>query len=299
MSKRLGAVGSATMVQKALKEVSEDAHGVGPVILCGRSAPVEQVRAALLGAKWSSTSAVESFAIRRLRPEDRNQLQRASVVVYGGEVTHTLDDETRADLEVVGRVGRPLVVVLEGVELPMDASVEATRVRGIEPDSVLAVKAGHFPPKRVLHMIAAKAAASGPALGARLPALRPLVVESIIETAARRNALIAAAIWIPGADMPLLTAVEMRMVLHLGVCYGVEVGPDRAVELLGLLGAGFGLRTAARELLDVVPVAGWVVKGAVAYSGTRALGRAGVEYFERGAVADVSKLRALADRLRS
>ncbi len=147
MSKRLGAVGSATMVQKALKEVAEDAHGVGPMILCGRSAPVEQVRAALLGAKWSSTSAVESFAIRRLRPEDRNQLQRASVVVYGGEVTHTLDDETRADLEVVGRVDRPLVVVLEGVELPMDASVEAARVRGIEPDSVLAVKARPLPPE--------------------------------------------------------------------------------------------------------------------------------------------------------
>ncbi len=299
MSKRLGAVGSATMVQKALKEVSDDATGVGPVTLCGRSAPVEQVRAALLGAKWSNTSAVESFAIRRLRPEDRAQLRRASVAVYGGEVTHTLDDETRADLEVVGRADRPLLVLLEGVELPMDASVEATRVRGIEPENVLAIKTGHFPAKRVLRMIAARAGTSGPALAARLPALRPLVVETMIETAARRNALIAAAIWIPGADMPLLTAVEMRLMLHLGVCYGVEVGPDRAVELLGLLGAGFGLRAAARELLDVVPVAGWVIKGGVAYSGTRAIGRAAVEYFERGAVADVSKLRTLAERLRS
>ncbi len=299
MSKKLGAVGSATMVQKALKDVAEDTTGVGPVILCGRSAPVERVRAALLGAKWSTTSAVESFAIRRLRPEDRTQLQRASVVVYGGEVTHTLDDETRADLEVLGRAGRPLLVVLEGVELPMDASVEATRVRGIEPENVLATKSGHFPTKRVLRMIAAKAGPSAPALAARLPALRPLVVETIIETSARRNALIAAAIWIPGADMPLLTAVEMRMVLQLGVCFGVEVGPDRAVELLGLLGAGFGLRSVARELLDVVPIAGWVVKGGVAYSGSRAIGRAAVEYFERGAVADVSNLRTLAERLRS
>ena len=77
------------------------------------------------------------------------------------------------------------------------------------------------------------------------------------------------------------------------------MGPDRAVELLGLLGAGFGLRSVARELLDVVPIAGWVVKGGVAYSGSRAIGRAAVEYFERGAVADVSKLRVLAERLRS
>jgi uncharacterized protein (DUF697 family) len=287
------------MVQKALRDVAEDAHGVGPVILCGRSAPVEQVRAALLGAKSSSTSAVESYAIRRLRPEDHEQLRRASVVVYGGEVTHTLDDETRADLEVLGGLDRPLVVVLEGVELPMDVSVEAARLRGIEPDSVLAVKRGHFPGKHVLRMIAQKAGTSGPSLAARVPELRPLVVETIIETAARRNGVIAAAIWIPGADMPLLTAVEMRMVLHVGVCYGIEVGADRALELLGLLGAGFGLRAAARELLDVVPIAGWVIKGGVAYGGTRTIGRAAVEYFERGAVADVSRLRTLAERLRS
>ena len=117
------------------------------------------------------------------------------------------------------------------------------------------------------------------------------MVERVIETAARRNGVIATAVWIPGADMPLLTAVDMRMVLQIGVCYGVDVNADRAVELLGILGAGFGLRSAARELLDVVPLAGWVVKGGVAYSGTRALGRAAVEYFERGAVADVTNLR--------
>ncbi len=296
---KLGAVGSATMVQKAVKEVADDTHGVGPVILCGRSAPVERVRAALLGAKWSSTSAVESFAIRRLRPEDREQLRRASVVVYGGEAAHTLDDETRADLAVVGRVGRPLVVVLEGVELPMDASVEAARIRGIEPENVLAVKGGHFPARHVLRTIADRAGKSGPSLAARLPALRDVVVESVIETAARRNGVIAAAIWIPGADMPLLTAVEMRMVLQIGACYGVEIGTDRALELLGLLGAGFGMRAVARELLDVVPIAGWVIKGGVAYTGTRAIGRAAVEYFERGAPADVTRLRALAEQLRS
>jgi uncharacterized protein (DUF697 family) len=198
----------------------------------------------------------------------------------------------------VGRVGRPLLVVLEGVDLPMDASVEVARVRGVEPDDVVAVKRGRFPQKRVLHEIAKKAGPAGPALAARLPALRQAVVESVIETAARRNAVIAAAVWIPGADMPLLTAVEMRMVLQIGVCYGVEIGPDRAVELLTLLGAGFGLRAAARELLDVVPIAGWLVKGGVAYSGTQAMGRAAVEYFERGAPAGLANLREKTEELR-
>ena len=295
---KFGAVGSAQMAQKALREIGEASEGVGPIILCGRSNPVEQVRAALLEAKLSRSSAVESYAIRRLRPEDRDQLRRASVVVYGGEVAHRLDNETRADLAVLGRLGRPLLVVLEGVDLPVDASVEAARVRGVEPNSLLAIKRGHFPERRVLHEIAKQAGRGAPALAARLPALRKPVVDSIIETSSRRNALIAAAIWIPGADLPVLAAVEMRMVLQIAVCYGVEIGPDRAVELLALLGAGFGLRTAARELLDVVPIAGWVVKGGVAYTGTQGLGRAAVEYFERGAPAGLSTLREKAESLR-
>jgi uncharacterized protein (DUF697 family) len=282
------AVASASMAQKALSEVANDAEGVGPVLLCGRSRPVEQVRSALLDAEWSRTSAVESYAIRRLRPDDRERLSGASVVVYGGEVAHALDDETRSDLEVVGRLGRPLLVALEGVDVPMDASVEAMRVRGIEPETVLAFKRGHFPRRAALR-----------ALASRLPALRPYVIERVVETAARRNGLVATAVWIPGADMPLLTAVDLRMVLQIGICFGAEVSADRAVELLGVLGAGLGFRSTARELLDVVPVAGWVIKGGVAYAGTRALGRAAMEYFERGAVADVSHLRALAERLRS
>jgi uncharacterized protein (DUF697 family) len=46
------------------------------------------------------------------------------------------------------------------------------------------------------------------------------------------------------------------------------------------VGAGFAFRTVARELLDVVPFAGWAVKGAVAYTGTRAVGEAAERYFE-------------------
>jgi uncharacterized protein (DUF697 family) len=64
------------------------------------------------------------------------------------------------------------------------------------------------------------------------------------------------------------------------MAYGQEVDNERALELLGVVGAGFGFRALARELLDFVPVAGWALKGAVAYSGTRAIGEAAVRYFE-------------------
>ena len=191
------------MAQKALREVGEASTGVGPIVLCGRSNPAEQVRAALLETRLSNSSAVESYAIRRLRPDDREQLQRASVVVYGGEVTHRLDDETRADLEVVGSAGRPLLVVLEGVELPMDASVEAARVRGDRARERAGDQARPVPRRSACCTRSRRRRAPpAPTLAARLPALRPAVVEAVIETASRRNAVIAAAVWIPGADLP-------------------------------------------------------------------------------------------------
>ena len=49
--------------------------------------------------------------------------------------------------------------------------------------------------------------------------------------------------------------------------------------MLASLAAGVGLRAVARQLLDLVPFAGWAVKGAVAYAGTRALGETALRYF--------------------
>jgi uncharacterized protein (DUF697 family) len=92
--------------------------------------------------------------------------------------------------------------------------------------------------------------------------------------------------------------MQLQLVLRIAACYGQEPSPDRLLELASVFGVGLGLRALAREALDVVPVAGWALKGAVAYSGTRAIGRAAREYYERGAVADLSKLRAAAEHAR-
>jgi uncharacterized protein (DUF697 family) len=91
--------------------------------------------------------------------------------------------------------------------------------------------------------------------------------------------VLAAAVWIPGADLPILVLNELRLVLRLSETYGLAGGQERLAELAATLGAGLGLRALARELLDLVPVAGWALKGAVAYGGTRALGEAACRRF--------------------
>jgi uncharacterized protein (DUF697 family) len=150
---------------------------------------------------------------------------------------------------------------------------------------VLATSIVHVPPGQgfpideIVRAIADKLGEDGTALAARLPVVRAAVCNHLIAAFSKRNAMIAAAVFIPGVDMPLLTLNQARLVLRIALAYGQTVDNQRALELLGVVGAGFGLRAVARELLDFVPVAGWAVKAAVAYGGTKAVGEAAVRYF--------------------
>ena len=114
---------------------------------------------------------------------------------------------------------------------------------------------------------------------ARLPVLREAVVEQLIRRAAHRNGLIGAAVFVPGVDMPVLTLNQIRLVARIAVAYGQELDRSRAPEVLGVVGAGFGFRAVAREALDLIPIVGWAVKGAVAMGGTRAIGEAARAYY--------------------
>jgi uncharacterized protein (DUF697 family) len=295
MGKASGVFGSAKMLAGAVKDVRGGSGEQKPLLLCGRNAPLDELTEALGG---ESSPAVQLFAVRRLGRDDAARLSRGSVVVYGGEVMSGLDDQTRSDLEVIGKAKAPKLAMLEALDLPSPAVTAAGRISGLQPADLMPYRQGHFPAHRAMELLAERAGPSGPWLASQLQALRPRVVHTLIEAAARRNAKAALFIFIPGADMPVLTAVQMRLVLQIAACHGQKVSPDRAVELLSVLGAGFGFRMIAREALDLVPVAGWAVKSGIAYSATKALGRATDEYFEHGAVADASRLRALAEGLR-
>jgi uncharacterized protein (DUF697 family) len=134
----------------------------------------------------------------------------------------------------------------------------------------------------VVERIAERADEKGYSLAAKLPVLRPAVCEAIVRRFSRQNGILGAAIFIPGADFPVLTLNQVRMVFRIAAAYGEEIDRERAVELLAVVGVGLGFRAAARQALGVVPVAGWAVKGGIAYAATRALGEAAITYFDHG-----------------
>lgn len=113
------------------------------------------------------------------------------------------------------------------------------------------------------------------------PFFRRAVCDEIIRNNARQNAVIGA-LPVPGADMPVMTANQGRMVLLIAAAYGEELSFQRARELLGVLAAGIGLRALARQVLKFIPIGGWAASAALGYAGTLAMGRATVLYFERG-----------------
>ena len=187
----------------------------------------------------------------------------ASVLVWVGA-----PDE--AALHEASKNGVPIVAVTDAETMPYVLATDLVRV-----------EAGHgFPVDEIARAVARRLGEDGTSLASRLPVIRGAVCAELISSFSKRNALIAAAVFVPGVDMPLLTLNQARLVLRIALAYGVPVDNQRALELGGVVGAGFGLRAIARELLDLVPVAGWAVKGAIAYGGTKAIGEAAVRYFE-------------------
>jgi len=193
----------------------------------------------------------------------------ASVFVYVAAA-----DVDEAVLKRARRARVPIVAVTgDDGDLPFVLATDVVRVRPGEG----------FPIAEIAKRIAARLGEDGAPLASRVPALRGAVADELIRSFARKNAIVAAAVFIPGADLPVLALNQIRMVLRLEQAHGLDVDPrERAPEIAATVAAGLGLRAVARELLDLVPVAGWAVQGGVAYAGTRALGEAVVKRLQIG-----------------
>jgi uncharacterized protein (DUF697 family) len=92
-------------------------------------------------------------------------------------------------------------------------------------------------------------------------------------------AAVAAAVPVPWVDLPLVAAIQTRLVFQLGDLYGQPTGTRRFLELAGAVGSGLIARQAVRELLKVVPGVGALAGAALAYAATYALGKACCWYF--------------------
>ncbi len=130
-----------------------------------------------------------------------------------------------------------------------------------------------------------------PALAHRYPAFRAPVVERVIQSVARENALFAVATALPdlvpnlgelpwafgefASDTAFLTANQVRMAFRIAAVCGRPVGfAHQKAEIVTIAAGAFGWRAIARELAGKIPFGGGLIpKGAIAYAVTYAIGK--------------------------
>jgi uncharacterized protein (DUF697 family) len=246
---------SAGAVRKLLRDIAYSSSGEHVLAVGGADGLAPVLRQQFLRGR------AEPGAVRLGGPDGADVYVH---VLSGGPVA--------GDVAVLRRARRlrvPVIAVAVGfAEEATIPYVLATHAISVDADQA-------FPLDAIARAIASRLGEHGAPLAAHVPLLREPVTEQLVASFARKNGMVAAAVWVPGADLPILALNELRLVLRLAQAHAAaDDVRDRLPELVATLGAAFGLRALAREALSRAPAAGWAVKAGVAYAGTRALGEA-------------------------
>lgn len=259
---------------KIIKETRREAEET-PLIAVAGEAPVVSAVQALFGPEAGTV----------FRPIGDKISPATDLAVFAVAGNTPIEAATRAAAKAALGHGVEAIALIDDSGLNSSSRqaklVEAELALGLSPAAVKFFSTEMDPVDKValLRAIVDRVGDKSLALAARIPAFRQLVSRRIINEIAGQNAVIGAAAFIPAADMPVLTANQIRMVLKIAGAFGATISLKRAKELLVVVGGGFTFRAIARQIVGLVPVAGWAVKGAVAYTGTRALGDLAVKYF--------------------
>ncbi len=229
------------------------------------------------GARQPAHELRQQFLRGRAEPDSVRLGGPESADAYLHVVEGDTGDADLASLRRARCARVPVVAVVRG------SAASTATIPYVLATDVVRIEAGEaFPLEVIARALAARLGERGAPLAARVPLLHDPVCERLVESFSRKNGLLAAAAWTPGADLPVLALNDFRLVLRLAQAHGaVAEALDRLPELVATLGAGFALRALARELRWLAPTAGWAVKGGVAYGGTRAVGEAARLRFER------------------
>ena len=289
---------SMSKIFRAVSEARTRDTEVARLCLVGAGAELARVSRALSAGAADELGGV-SAALDALPPaefpQDEGLAGRWDIVVLVAAGCAAAD--VAPIVRAVRNAGRQVIAL---VPAPYGDWIDAAGVfddevaRGLDGD--------HAGAPNLENRIVRAAGAGAAALSVHLPALRRAYCDHVVLANAAQNAVIGAVVIIPGADMPAMTANQIRMVLQIAAAYGEQVGLDRAVEILSVVGAAFVFRALARQALDFVPGFGWALKGAVGFSATVALGEAAIAYFEAGAplqVSHVQRIERQFERIRS
>lgn len=259
-----------TAVLGVVKELRVTDADLRPLLLGGAPERAKEIHDAL-------GKGAEPGAIRILAAPTAYDFEGANVLVYAVDGAVPGEEDEKA-FQLASRKGVEIVCVVFGASAEDPPTIPYV----LDSDVIPVPPGAPLPLESIAERAADRAGDSSHHLAARVPVLREAVVQEIIKRFAVQNGVLGVAIFIPGADFPVLTLNQIRMVLRIASAHGERLDRERAFEVLSVIAAGLGFRTVARQLVGLVPGLGWAVKGGVAYAATLALGEAADAYFAAG-----------------
>lgn len=119
-------------------------------------------------------------------------------------------------------------------------------------------------------------------LGTAFVYMRRAVALDFTRQTSLENGVIAAIFFLPGADLPLLTLNQCKLLYQIAVTNEVPLTRDRLVEAALVVVSAFGLRGLTRLALRKLAPVGWLVRGSIAFGATMAMGHVAYEMYSRG-----------------
>ncbi len=227
---------------------------------------------------FGEVGGVDRAAIARAAAEEADV---AVLVLDGAAGLHQSDYDLYESLQAA-RV--PLVVALNKIDLIRrdlsDVLDDVERKLGTTVVPISA-KTGAGVGERLMPTIVESHPWIAVTLGRALPAYRRQLSRRLVRSAALLNAIIAVEP-IPGLDIPLLLASQVRLVLRIAAIYGESLSVRHARALLSTIAGSVALRYLAAELGKLVPGPGWLIGAVVTGLGTAAIGRVAIAYFAGG-----------------
>ncbi|HOQ97213.1 MAG TPA: 50S ribosome-binding GTPase [Anaerolineae bacterium] len=213
-------------------------------------------------------------------------------------------DEAYIYGELTG-LGKPFVVALNKIDLV-----------GKDEEAVLRAVAAtlHLEPERIIRTSATRRInlnrlllailETDPEILATLAEMAPgarwaLATSTILGACAAAGTanLVTAPIAIPFSSFVPISAIQVAMVLKLARVFGLKLSLARAKEIALTFGSGLLARTLFYQLVDLVPVAGYVLGTAIAAGTTMALGYSVAAWFAYGERPSSDAVKALSRRL--
>lgn len=114
--------------------------------------------------------------------------------------------------------------------------------------------------------------------------VRGVAARSEVRSCAVQNSAIGLVHLIPGADLPLMTLNQMKMLLRIASIYGHEPDVLQLAQGFGVGAFAFVSRAGARSALRALPAFAQVIRASVALGSTCAMGWALIAYYEHADV---------------